>query len=144
MVVLGLVVDRIGRRRVFMCGFGLSVLIPLVTAFSHGVAGMAVAYVLIGLTYSALYIGSTAHIGDRVPTAQLGTMLGLFETARGVGGFIGPIVAGAITPVLGLRGMMYAMAGVSAVALVVMVVSRRRAPSDHATEGHGTHGEEEA
>ncbi|MCX6094026.1 MAG: MFS transporter [Candidatus Bipolaricaulota bacterium] len=128
-VVFGLVVDRVGRRRVFMWGFALSVAIPLVVAFSRDVAGMAVAYVLIGLTYSALYIGSTAHIGDRVPAAQLGTMLGLFETARGVGGFIGPTIAGAIAPALGLRGMLYVMAAVSGVALVVMVVSRRRARS---------------
>ncbi|MDD5646402.1 MAG: MFS transporter [Candidatus Bipolaricaulis sp.] len=137
MVLFGLVVDRIGRRRVFMLGFALSVLVPLVVALSRGVTGMAVAFLLIGLTYSALYIGSTAHIGDRVAPEQLGTMLGLFETARGVGGLVGPTVAGAIASSIGLNGMMYVMAGICGVAVAVMVGHRRRGrpAADQASRG---------
>jgi len=124
LVVFGSVADRIGRRRVFMFGFALSATIPLLVAFASNAAGMAAAYVTLGISFSSLYIGSTAHIGDRVPRDRQGTMLGLYETSRGLGGFIGPIVAGAIAPALGFFGMFLTMAAISGLGFAVMVTRR--------------------
>jgi len=74
--------------------------------------------------FGRLYIGSAAHIGDRVPEERQGAMLGLYETSRGIGGLVGPLLAGAITPVLGYTGMFFTMAGIAGVGFLVMFIRR--------------------
>ena len=114
-----------------MLGFALSALTPCVFTIARNAAGMAAGYGILGLSFSSLYIGSAAHIGDRVPEGRQGTMLGLYETSRGLGGFIGPLLAGAITPLVGYTGMFFTMAGIAGVGFLVMFIrrglSRRRA-----------------
>ncbi|MEI6171734.1 MAG: MFS transporter, partial [bacterium] len=134
LVGFGWVADRVGRRKVFLLGFGLSALLPCLLAVSGSVAMMALSYTVLGLAFSSLYIGSTAHIGDRVPVERQGTMLGLFEMARGFGGLLGPLLAGAIVPLVGFRGMFLTMAGVSGTGFLLVVGERfpfpgRGAPS---------------
>jgi MFS family permease len=145
LVAFGWVADRIGRRRVFMFGFALSAVVPLLIAFARNAGGMAAAYVALGFSFSSLYIGSTAHIGDRVPADRQGTMLGLYETSRGLGGFLGPIVAGAITPFTGFFGMFLCMCGIAGLGLLVMIGERIRRrikategpPDQGAVDGRG-------
>ena len=135
MMVFGRLADRLGRRRVFLLGFALSAVVPLAFAVAAAPWQMALGYVTLGLSFSALYIGSTAHIGDRVPEARQGTMLGLYESARGLGGVVGPILAGAITPAVGYRGMFLTMGGIALVALAVVALRRTRCgavPSEEA------------
>lgn len=126
LVLFGFVADRIGRRRVFLLGFALSALVPCILAVATNVIWMAAAYVTLGLSFSSLYVGSTAHIGDRVPQERQGTMLGLYETSRGLGGVVGPLVAGALAPMAGFRGMFLAMGGIAVLSFLVMFVGRFR------------------
>ena len=51
-------------------------------------------------------------------------MLGLYETSRGLGGFVGPLLAGGITPVLGYNGMFFTMAAIAGLGFLVMFVRR--------------------
>jgi len=125
MLVFGRLADRIGRRRIFMLGFALSALTPCVFALSTHILAMMAGYVTLGLGFSSLYIGSTAHIGDRVPPDKQGTMMGLYETSRGLGGILGPLVAGSITPVVGYRGMFLVMACIAALGFLLMYIRRR-------------------
>ena len=120
MLVFGHLADRIGRRRVFLTGFFLSILVPLIFAFSRGPGGMALGFLTLGIAFSSLYIGSTAYIGDVIPLERQGEMLGLFESSRALGGFLGPILAGAISRAFGLRTMFLCMAGVIAVGFMLV------------------------
>jgi MFS family permease len=124
LVGFGWLADRIGRRKVFLFGFGMSTLLPCVLALSRNVPMMALSYVTLGISFSSLYIGSTAHIGDRVPIERQGTMLGLFEMARGLGGLLGPLLAGAIVPLVGYAGMFLTMAAVAAIGFVLVIGER--------------------
>jgi MFS family permease len=124
LVAFGWVADRIGRRRVFLLGFGLSALLPCILAMANGVPMMALSYVVLGIGFSSLYIGSTAHIGDRVSVERQGTMLGLFEMARGFGGLLGPLLAGVLVPLVGFRGMFLTMAGVSGAGFLLVIGER--------------------
>jgi len=124
LIGFGRLADRIGRRRIFMVGFALSALTPCVFTIARNAGGMAIGYGVLGLSFSSLYIGSTAHIGDRVPEGRQGAMLGLYETSRGVGGFVGPLLAGAITPLVGYTGMFLTMAAIAGVGFLVLFVRR--------------------
>ena len=131
LVAFGWLADRVGRQRVFLFGFGMATLLPCVLAASRNVAMMALSYVILGISFSSLYIGSTAHIGDRVPLERQGPMLGLFEMARGLGGLLGPLLAGALVPAVGFQGMFLSMAGVSGVGFFLVLNERFPFP------GHG-------
>ena len=122
LLLFGWLSDRVGRRPIFMLGFGLSALTPLVFVFTASVCGMIIGYVMLGISFSSMYVGATAHIGDRIPHEQHGQMIGLFESSRGLGGLFGPLIAGATVPVIGFKGMFLVMTGIAALGLLVMFV----------------------
>ncbi|MFC2107891.1 MFS transporter [Candidatus Bipolaricaulota bacterium] len=129
LLVFGRLADRVGRRRIFMLGFALSALAPAVFASTTHIWAMMGGYITMGLSFGSLYIGSTAYIGDRVPQDQQGSMFGLYETSRGIGGMLGPIIAGVITPLVGYRGMFLVMAAIAGLGFLVMTNRRRRPAS---------------
>lgn len=133
MLAFGRLADRVGRRAVFCLGFGLSAIVPLVFAAAHSAAVMACGYLALGISFSSLYTGSTAYIGDRIPMENQGAMLGLFDSSRGLGGVIGPVVAGAIAAATGFTGMFIAMSVIAALGFILVLFGTRRAASpDHA------------
>ncbi len=141
LVGFGWIADRIGRRKVFLFGFAASALLPCVLAASRNAGMMAMSYVTLGIAFSSLYIGSTAHIGDRVPLERQGTMLGLFEMARGLGGLLGPLLAGGIVPLVGYPGMFLTMATVAGIGFVLVLGDRESGvqPRDaHASPQNGS------
>ena len=124
MLIFGRLADRIGRRRVFLLGFLLSTVVMVLYAVSRNAAGLAAAFSTLGFAFPALYIGSTAYIGDLVPLEKQGAMLGLFESSRGLGGVLGPLIAGLLVPYTGYRGMFLAMAGLAALGLLLVAAGR--------------------
>ncbi len=129
MLIFGRLADRVGRRKIFTAGFFLSILVPLIFASSRGPGGMALGFLTLGIAFSSLYIGSTAYIGDVIPLERQGEMLGLFESSRALGGFLGPILAGVVSRAFGLRGMFLVMAGVIALGFSLVLLCRRVTPS---------------
>ena len=113
MLVFGRLSDLVGRKTIFAFGFGISAAVPVIFAISKGSLGIALGYFTLGMSFSSLYAGSTSYIGDRTPMERQGTMFGLFNSSRGIGGVIGPIIAGALTPLVGFRGMFLAMSGIA-------------------------------
>jgi MFS family permease len=125
MLLFGQLADRLGRRGVFILGFGLSALVPVFFGLADSAWMVTVGFLAMGIGFSALYVGSTAHIGDRVPMDKQGAMLGLYESSRGLGGVLGPLIAGAIAPVVGFRHMFFVMAGIAAAGFLLVLLSRR-------------------
>lgn len=115
MLVFGKIADRVNRKILITGGFCLSAFVPVFFAVTKSVWGMLAGYLTLGVAYSALYIGSTAHIGDLIPLRRQGGMLGLYESSRGAGAVIGPLVAGILAPVVGFQGMFLWMAVIAAI-----------------------------
>jgi hypothetical protein len=57
-----------------------------------------------------------APIGDRVPHERRGQMLGLYESSRGLGGLV--------SPVIGFMGMFLVMAAIAALGFMVMMLGK--------------------
>jgi len=126
LLLFGWLADRVGRRRVFMLGFALSVFTPLHFVLFPSLVGIALGYVTLGLGYSSLHVGATSHIGDRVGQKRQGQMMGLYESSRGLGGIAGPAVAGALIPLTGFQGMFLVMAAVAALGFLLMRIRGTR------------------
>jgi len=129
-LLCGRFVDRFRRKRVFSLGFGMAILMPLIFAFSRNIWGMAAGFVALGMAFSALYIGSTAHISDLTPAQRHGQMLGLFASSRAFGGVLGPLVAGATISTLGFQGMFLVMAGIATLGFLLVLFDQHSTAND--------------
>jgi len=130
-LVFGRLSDLIGRKTIFAFGFGISALVPVIFAFSRGGWGIALGYLILGMSFSSLYAGSTSYIGDRTPMERQGMMFGLFVSSRGVGGVIGPLIAGALTPLVGFRGMFLVMSGIALLGFLTVLAKTERGNGGH-------------
>lgn len=92
----GSAVRRFGSVRLYRACFallGTSFLLWLVAGSSYGVL---VAFVLVlGIGYGGFVALSTIVVAERFGVAGLGSILGVFYTTQGLGGLVGPPVAGA-------------------------------------------------
>jgi MFS family permease len=123
-LVFGWLADRVGRRRVFLLGFFTSATVPLFFVLTTTVVGMVAGYVMLAISFSSLYVGAAAIIGDSVPPHRHGQMLGLYDSSRGLGGLFGPILAGALVPLIGFEGMFAVMACIGGLGFIVMIFGK--------------------
>jgi len=137
-LVFGNLVDRMSRKTVIVFGFAIVVLYPLVYTLAKTPILFAIAGIPLGLSFGAYYSGSTAHIGKIVPLAYQGTMFGLLDSCRGLGGLIGPVLAGTLVTVWGYRPMFLVMAAIMAIALVLAVVGTRGIVNDSQVDVRAT------
>lgn len=105
----GRIVDRIGRRPIFRLGFGISCLVPLAFLLSRSVIAFALGWMLIGLSFSLMYVGTTAHIGDKIARSHQSIAFGVFESSRGLGTILGPLLAGFLANSVGMKTMLLVM-----------------------------------
>lgn len=113
--------DRFGRRSAFffsalVLGVGcvLFWLIPVM-------AGFLASAILVGASLRAAYTITAAAAGDYVPPEYAAASFGLIGMGAGLGGSVGPLLAGYLADVTGDLGLIFAMA--AAVASVVAVSS---------------------
>lgn len=109
----GRIADRIGRRPVCKLGFFLSALIPLAFMLRAGIVAFALGWLLVGLSFSLIYVGVTAHIGDKITRNHQGLAFGVFESSRGFGTILGPLLAGVLARSIGMQLMLLVMFGIA-------------------------------
>lgn len=129
-LIFGQLVDRANRKTFIVFGFAIGVLYPLLYSLAKTPTMFALAGIPLGLSFGAYYSGSTAHIGKIVPLAYQGTMFGLLDSCRGLGGLIGPILAGILVITWGYRPMFLVMAAILAGSLVLAFVGTRGITDD--------------
>ena len=122
LLVFGRLTDRVRRKHLLLLGIAFSSLSPVFFLIAHNLALMSLGFIAIGIGYGSLYIGSTLHIGDVVPTAGHGRMIGLLESSRGIGGVIGPLLSGVLVSTVGFRIMFMVMAALGGLTLVAAAV----------------------
>lgn len=101
MYALGVVADAVGRKPlvvVGMAGSGLFAFIAAgLTLAPPGPLRIAVAivtFLVLGASFSAMMIGGLAFISDVAPAGRESELMGIRETAKGVGGVVGPALVG--------------------------------------------------
>jgi len=127
-LAVGHIIDRVNRKSVIIFGFAVAILYPLLYSLAETPVMFALAAVPLGLSFAAYYSGSTTHIGKIVPLEYQGTMFGLLDSCRGLGGLIGPILAGILVTMCGYRSMFLVMAAISTLSLALAFVGTRRSP----------------
>jgi MFS family permease len=137
---LGILSDRIGRRRVLLIGttgFGTAMtLLALAPSPYLLIPGR----ILLGMAMVGTFWIAAAHLGDIVGADERGVAFGLMMTAMGIGFAVGPLIGGRIAERAGLATSYLFAAGVAAVAILVVAtrISREAPKRDAAGSRRGS------
>lgn len=103
---LGVVADNVGRKPLVVVGMAgsavFAVMAAALTLASPGLARLAFGagtFVVLGASFSAMTIGGLAFISDVAPLDRESELMGLRQTAKGVGGVVGPSLVGGVATV---------------------------------------------
>lgn len=118
---LGLLSDRIGRRRTLTAGAVLFVLSNLGAAVSTGLLGLVAARALAGLAAAAAGPAIWAHIAETSPDRVRGRMLGLGMALFSCGQVLGVPLGSALAGLAGWRWAFAALAIGSTAAVPLML-----------------------
>ncbi len=117
--VFGALADRLGRRTLMLAGLAALVLAGLIMALGSGPGplgfGLAlVAFALFGFSKSGFDPAMQAYVGDAVPYARRGRVMGLLELSWSLAWFIGVPLCGVLIARFGWRSPFWliALAGV--------------------------------
>lgn len=108
MYLFGKVADVVGRKPLIIAGMAGSAFFGLVMAFSTTpgpvpvrgvVAGIATLFQ--GVGFAAMATGALAFIGDVAPVDRESELMGLQQTAKGLGGVLGPVLIGTLATAFG-------------------------------------------
>ncbi|MEQ8400668.1 MAG: MFS transporter [Roseitalea porphyridii] len=137
--LIGVALDRIGRRRTVLgCG-AISLVCTLVIAFGGPLGFWPVAALMLvwgGANYG-LYTGGLALIGDRFAGEALTAATIAFAAVYAIASAIAPALAGAATALLGATGFYALAAGVYLAATFIGAIAFRPAEPTLATPSSG-------
>lgn len=125
-------VQRLGHARVFVGATAVASAVTLAMALHTGLAGWLAGAFVLGLCGGWVWVSGEAWLAEAAPPAQRGLLVGLFETAVGLGLMAGPALV-PLTRMLGLPTAL-ACAGLMALALAVSAVLLRVEPPAPAPE----------
>lgn len=138
MYLSGVAADAVGRKPLIVGGLAGSGLYGLTVAaavlpgsLAARAAVAALAFLILAASWSALFTGSVAFIGDVATPDRESEFMGLRETARGVGGVVGPTLFGLVATFVGYP---LTFVGGSLLALVAAVVAAVGVVESHETE----------
>ncbi|MGE5598947.1 MAG: MFS transporter, partial [Bacteroidota bacterium] len=128
--------ERRGRAEVMIRGLVGVALGLVVLTLTGSIWLFGLGYLLVGIFLAAVGPNAAACVAREVPAEKRGRTYGILQAANTLGAFLAPLFAGAVTALLGLRGLFATMAAVVAgVAWMLLVRTKRlRAPGRIAAE----------
>ncbi len=116
MLVWGVLSDRIGYKITFVIGAALMVVGSVISAAAPSLLILDVGRVVCGIAGAAIFAGASATLSNAFPTAVRGRNFAIFGSTLGLGGTVGPTLAGWLIPVIEWRGIFLLYGAVAAVA----------------------------
>jgi MFS family permease len=117
----GTLSDRMDRRIILAVGFAVLIAADVVLALATGIWMVMAGTVLWGLHMGLTQGLLAAMVADTTPPRIRGTAFGIFNLVTGVALLAGNLVAGLLWDHYGPSSTFFAGAGITAIALVVLV-----------------------
>jgi len=121
--VAGILLDRWGRRRLFVLGMLLGVLSTASYGLVRGFWPFLVGRLAWGIAWTLINVGGMAMVLDISISANRGRLMGIYNAWQMAGLAISPLVGGFLVDLIGFRPAMLACAGLTAVGLAVATVA---------------------
>ncbi len=114
----GLLADRLGRRTLMLAGLAALIVGSTLVGLAPTFAVALVAFAVLGLGKASYDPAMQAYVGDAVPYARRGRVLGFLELSWALSLLIGVPAAGFMIAALGWRAPFWAIAGLGVVSLL--------------------------
>ena len=134
---MGRLSDLLGRKRVYLVGFGFFVVVALLAGLATSIVGLVLSRLLMGVGAAMTQATGMAIVVSAFPEVERGKALGLQMSAVGTGGVAGPALGGLVVSLVGWRGvfMVTAVMGVVAIVAAYYVLRGRE---DEEANGRGS------
>ncbi|HID62733.1 MAG TPA: MFS transporter [Anaerolineae bacterium] len=119
----GALLDRWGRRRLFIFGMLLGVLSTASYGLVRGFWPFLLSRLVWGIAWTLINVGGMAMVLDVSTRLNRGRLTGLYNTWLWAGFAFGPLVGGFLVDIIGFRLAMLTCAGLTAVGLAVVGIA---------------------
>jgi len=126
--VIGVALDRYGRRPGLLTGAALSASGAILGSFTHEIALVAIGMTLVGLGWAACYLGATAVISDLTTVDERGGALGMTDLFTSGAAAVGALGGGFVLESAGLGIVGIVMAGLMIPVVLLVLPLREPAP----------------
>ena len=116
----GELVDRLGARRVALCGLALFALGAIAGALSQSFSELIIARVIQGAGAGLVSPAALAGAVSGFPPERRGAALGIWGASAGTSNLLGPLLGGLLTVAFGWRADWWALVPLSAAAAVAI------------------------
>jgi MFS transporter, YNFM family, putative membrane transport protein len=131
----GALADVLGRKRVIAFAM-LAVVFPMAgVALAHDVQTLIAWRFIQGLFLPPIFAVTVAYIGDEWPIARVPAVAGIYVTGSSIGGFGGRFIPGVLSDLIGWRAAFLAVAVISLMGAVVVMVLLPREKNFVRSEG---------
>lgn len=120
--VAGFILDRVGRRKIFILGMSLGVLSTLGYGLLHGFAPFLLARIVWGVGWTLINVGGMTIVLDVSTPANRGRLTGFYNAWVLAGFALGPLLGGFLVDALGFRATMLSYAVATASGLLIALV----------------------
>ena len=121
-VPAGVLVRRLGHKRVMLLGVALNVIGALALFWVESLFAVVCWRLVAGVGYALWGISRHAYIADMIQVAQRGRTIAIFGGLGRIGTFAGPVIGGVVGAAWGLRVPFLVYAGLGLVCLLVVWV----------------------
>jgi MFS family permease len=124
-IPVGILSDRIGRRRVLVAGMACFALAMACFAAAPSPPFLIPGRLLFGLAMVATFWIAAAYLGDMVSGSLRGVAFGLFTTAMGLGFAVGPLLGGEVAEMAGIRAAFVLAFAAALIGTAIVIVELR-------------------
>ena len=132
----GILLDRYGARRTMAALFGVAVLGAITFAMADGGAGLAIGRILLGLGCAAGLMGAMVVIARWYPEARFASITAMLFVVGGGGTLLATTPLAWAVEGIGWRGAFLAMAGLTGVFAVLLLLIVRDTPPGQVEAGN--------
>ena len=115
---MGRLSDMIGRKRVYLYGFALFVVLAALGGMAQTLGVLIAIKIAQGLASAGVQANSMAFITEVFPDNQRGKAMGMYMAIIGSGAILGPMVGGVLVTEFGWRSIFFAGIPVSILAMI--------------------------
>lgn len=119
--IVGSLSDRWGRKRFLACGLLILALVGLAMPAATSVADLLVIRAVHGVGSAMIVPVAMAYVGEMAPLGQEGRAMAMLNIAIFTGIGCGPLLGGLCTDLWGMAAPFHAMAGLSGLALFLVL-----------------------
>lgn len=128
MPLIGVIIDRVGRRRGLLAAVALSATGALVGALSSQPVVFGLGLFLVGLGWAVSYLGATAIVSDVTGPLERGGALGFTDLLVSLSSAVGGLIGGALLEAGGFPALAVGVAVALLPVLAVVFPLREEAP----------------